>query len=124
MQEIAVGERLCQFVRECGDDQCSLELLLFLGKHPDTRFCRLAIVHALNAQRRDIERALRHLINKGLVKICAGNGVPLYSLTEAEPPRSLVLDLAALDWRQWQVLLEQTRSEHRGYLFTSPLSLP
>ena len=57
----------------------------------------------------DIEKAIQNLVNEGLVVICtAENGLPLYSLTEDEPLHSLALELLALDWWQWQVLIEQS----------------
>ena len=109
VKELSLEEKLCQFIREYGDDWCSLELLRFLGRHPHTRFCRLAIVPAVNRGTLDIEGALRHLMDKGLVTVHAANGVHFYSLTEDESLRSLALSLAALDWRRWQLMLEQTR---------------
>ena len=93
-QEAAI-DKLSQFIKEYDGDQCSLELLLFLGRHPHTRFSRLVIVHALDARRVDIDRALQHLINKGLVVMHAENGVPLYSLTEDESLRSLAIGLSS-----------------------------
>jgi len=95
-REIAV-DKLSQFMKEYDSDQCSLELLLFLGRHPRTRFSRLAIVHALNAWRLDIERALRRLGERGLVKTYTENGTSFYSLTEDKSLCSPVLDLLKTD---------------------------
>jgi hypothetical protein len=116
VKEITVDEKLCQFIKEYGNDRCSLELLRFLGRHPHARFCRLAIVPALSARSLDMQEALRHLMDKGLVTEYAANGVHFYSLTEDESLRSLALGLAALDWHQWQLMLEQTRRHNEvGY---------
>jgi hypothetical protein len=107
-------EELSQFIAEFADDQCSRELLLFLGRHPHTRFGRLVLVHTLSAQNRDIERTFRHLVSKGVVKTCAENGVSLYWLTEAEPQHSLVLHMAALNRPEWQLLLERVCAQNSG----------
>ncbi len=85
-----------------------LSYSFFFGRHPHTRFGRLAIVHTLNAPRLSIERALRRLVSKGLVKIYVGeNAPPFYSLTDVEPLSRLVPDLAKLNWCQWQRALER-----------------
>ena len=94
VKEITIEYKLRQFIQECSNQYC-LEPLLFLGRHPHTRFSRLVIVHALDARRVDIDRALQHLINKGLVVMHAENGVPLYSLTEDESLRSLAIGLSS-----------------------------
>ena len=105
--EIAIEEKLCQFIKEYADDQYCLELVIFLGRHPCTRFSQLAIVHALDRRRLYIERALRRLISKGVVTTSIENNVPVYSLTENESLANPVLALAKLDWYQWQRLLGQ-----------------
>jgi hypothetical protein len=92
--QTSTEKELSQFINEYADDRhCLLELLLFWGRHPCARFSRLAIVHALNSRRPHIERALGYLINKGIVRTCLENNVPLYSLTDNEPLHSLVLNI-------------------------------
>ena len=107
--EIAIAEKLYQFIKEYADDHYCLELLRFFGGYPHARFSGLAVVHALdvNGRRLYIERVLRHLIDKGVVKTYIENNVCLYSLTEDESLRSLASDLANLDWRQWQLVVRQ-----------------
>ncbi len=101
-------EKLCQFTREyAGDQDCLLELIQFFGRYPNTRFSELAVIHALNGRRLYTERALRHLVDKGVVKRYRENNVYLYSLTEDESLRSLIIDLARLNWGNWQQLLRQ-----------------
>jgi DNA-binding HxlR family transcriptional regulator len=102
-----IGEKLCQFVKEHTGDQYCLELLQFFGRYPHTRFSELAVVHALDGRKLYMERALKELTNQGLVNRCVENNVPLYWLTTDEPLHSLVLDLAKLDWGEWQLMLRQ-----------------
>jgi hypothetical protein len=111
ISEIAIAEKLNQFIRECADGQYCLELLRFLGEHPRARFSRLALAHPLdgNNGRLKIEIVLNHLIDKGMVKTYIENNVRLYSLTEEGSLRSLALDLAKLDWPQWQFVVRQIR---------------
>ncbi len=108
--EISMAEKLCQFTKQYADDQCCLELLRFFGGYPHARFSELAVVHALNSNHGKLytTRALRQLVDKGVVRISIENTVPLYSLTEDESLLSLSSDLAKLDWRQWQLVFRQT----------------
>ncbi len=63
------------------DDPHCLELLQFFGKHPRTRFSRLALVHALNnGKLYVIDRALKRLVKDGLVILHSDKIVALYSL--------------------------------------------
>ncbi len=106
---IALDEKLVVFIKEYADDQyCLLELLRFLGRHPNTRYSRLVIVHAMNSRKLYTERAIRYLVAKGVLRAhVAENTAPSYSLTEEEPLRSIALDLARFDWCQWQMVLRQ-----------------
>ena len=52
--------------------------------------------------------ALIELIDEGIVETGIENDPRLYSLTQDKPMRQLVLDLAKLDWRQWQMALGPT----------------
>ncbi len=108
VQQIVVEEKLCRFVKEYCNSRCSLQLLLFLGRHPHARFSQLAIVHALDARRADVERTLRHLLDDGLVMVWnAEIGHPFYSLTDDEMLCSQVLELVSLDWWQCQLMFDQ-----------------
>lgn len=107
VSNIALEEKLCQFIKEYASDQYCLELLQFFGAYPHTRFSSLAIIHALSGGRLPTERALRQLVSKGVIRTCMDNNILLHSLTEDEPVRSLVLDLAKLDWHYWQLVLRQ-----------------
>jgi hypothetical protein len=86
-----------------------LELLRFFGAHPNTRFNRLAVIHVLSEEgsKLEVERALVHLTDKGVVKSCIESNAHLYILTKDEAIRRLVLELARLEWSQWQLILRQ-----------------
>jgi hypothetical protein len=109
VSEITIADKLYQIIMGCADGQYCLELLRFFGRYPRARFSELAVIHALdvNGRRLYIESALRHLIDKGVVKTYIENNVRLYSLTEDESLRSFALDLAKLDWLQWRLVVRQ-----------------
>ena len=107
MEDFKLDDRLCDFIKDFGDDLCSLELLLFFGRHPHARFNRTAVIHALNSGRFDCGGALKRLIDRKLVVTCLENGMALYSLTKEEPAHSVVIELKKIDQRQWQKVLEQ-----------------
>jgi hypothetical protein len=81
-------------------------LLRFFVVHPNGRFSKLAVIHALdeNGTRPEIERDLEKLVSDGVIKASIANGTYYYTLTNDEPTRHLVLNLAEFDWRQWQRL--------------------
>ena len=103
-QEIA-----CQYIKEYADNPYCLELIQFFGWHPGTRYSSLAILHALgdNGERLYIKQALRHLVDKGVVRTYIKNNTPLYYLTDVEPLKQAALFMTGLDWHQWQVMLRQ-----------------
>ena len=105
--ESTIKEEVHRFIQEFASDHYCLELMVFFGRHPHTRFSRLAVIHALNSRKLYTEKALKHLVSHGVVRNCLENNVPLYSLTEVETPRNWALDLAKFDWCEWQSLLKQ-----------------
>jgi len=89
-------------------NRSALGLVRFFASHPNGRFSKLAIVHAIDEEdsRPETEKALEQLLIEGLLKTCTENGVCYYLLTRDEPARRVVLTTAELDWRQWQLVLE------------------
>ncbi len=81
-------------------------LLRFFVVHPNGRFSKLAILHALdeNGTRPEIENDLDKLARDGVIKESVENRTCYYMLTNEEPTRHLVLNLAEFDWHQWQRL--------------------
>ena len=111
-------EFLCQLIKEYGDDPYCLELIQFFGWHPHARFSGLAILHALSVsgERLYVEKALRQLVDKGLVKTYSENNIAFYCLTDDDALRQAALDATQLDWSQWQVMLRQSYSHLWSYL--------
>lgn len=110
-EEMTIAEELCQFIKQYVDGYHCLELFRFFGRHPCTQFSELAVVNALNSNRGNlniIKKALKQLVDKGVVRISTGNNVSLYSMTEEESLRSLAAKLAKLDWSRWQLIIKQS----------------
>ncbi len=106
MKDVNTEDRLCDFIKDFGDDFCGLELLLFFSRHPRARFNRPSVLHALTTKQFDIGIALKHLIDKKLVVTYTEHGITLYALTKEEPLHSLATQLKDIDQHQWQILLE------------------
>ena len=107
VEDIRVHNRLIDFVKEFSDSLCSLELLLFFGRHPHARFNRTAVLRALATRRFDTAIALKLLIDRKLVVTYFENGITLYALTKDEPVYSIVAELKKIDRLHWQTLIEQ-----------------
>ena len=84
----------------------SLAVIRFFAEHPNGRFSKLAVVHALDEtdRRRAIEEAIEDLVSNGILKTLMANTVCYYQLTLDEPVRGIVLRTAKLDWHQWQLV--------------------
>ena len=121
METTTVEDKLFQFIKDCWQNQCSLEIILFLGKHPCTRFNCRAITQTAIAQGLDIQRALSNLISRGLVTNYSDNGNALYSLTKEEPLRSLVLSMVDLNRHHLQVTLTQISKQNEPLTRAVPL---
>ena len=95
-----------QLLKELVSNRYCQGLLRFFVVHPNGRFSKLAILHALdeNGTRPEIESDLNKLVYDGVIKESVENRTCLYMLTNEEPTRHLVLNLAEFDWRQWQRL--------------------
>jgi hypothetical protein len=95
-----------QLMRELIDNRYCLGMLRFFVTHPNGRFNKLAVLHALDEEgtRPEVERDLNELVSDGVVIVSVENGACYYMLTCEEPTRHLVLNLAEFDWCQWQRL--------------------
>lgn len=108
------NNNLFDFIKGFGDDLCSLELLLFFGRHPNARFNRTAVLRVLTARKFDTAIALKNLINQNLVVTHFENGITLYGLTKEEPAYSIVTGMKNVDLLQWQSLVEQIIHSYIG----------
>lgn len=100
-----IGEGLYHFLQKHGDNGAKRELLLFWGLHPNARFDKKAICYALDYSKLETERALKTMVKEELLDEHTDNCVILYSLTRNEEKRRQVLELAALGWDRWQLML-------------------
>jgi hypothetical protein len=116
--QMPAREDVFQVVKEYDSDPCCLELIQFFGWYPNARFSRLAVLHALsaNSERRCIEKALKELIDKGMVKTYSENNTPFYCLSDDASKREAALELARLDWRQWHGVLRQSYAHLWSYV--------
>jgi len=106
MRDIVIEDKLALFIKEFSADLCSLELLIYFGRHPHARFNSTAVLHALTIKRFDTNAALKILVDKKVVVSNFENGLLLYSLTKQEPTHSLVTKLVSIDQSQWQTIIE------------------
>jgi DNA-binding transcriptional regulator PaaX len=99
---------LGQMVKKLLNDRCSLTLLRFFVAHPNGRFSKLAIVHAIddNHNKPEVEKALMHMVDEGLLVLNIENEVSFYQLTHEEPTRQSILEMGEFDWRHWQLVLD------------------
>jgi len=104
---VATGENLYCFLEEHGDNRVKRELIAFWGRHPNAKFSRRVICYALDWNKLEADRALRALVDAGVVDTHKHNGLTLYSLTMNEEKRRPVVELAALGWDQWQRMLKR-----------------
>jgi hypothetical protein len=89
-------------------NRCCLGLLRFFAIHPNGRFSKLAVVHAIDeaGSRLEVEQALKQMADEGILITANENNNTFYMLTKEETMRRLILNMALLDWRDWQLVLE------------------
>ena len=85
-----------------------LGLLRFFASHPNGRFSKLAIVHAIDDEcnRLEMDQALEEMVAEKILDTIRDNGNNFYALTKEEVLRRLVLNMALFEWRDWQLVLE------------------
>jgi len=101
-------EAAAQPAQQQPHSRCCLELMRFFGVHPNSRFSKLAIIHAVdeNGRHLEVERALAQLTSEGVLKTDNSNGTSFYLLSHEEAVMRRVLALARFDWLRWQWLLK------------------
>jgi hypothetical protein len=97
-----------QLMKKLVSNRCCLGLLRFFAAHPNGRFSKLAVIHALDEDdnRPRIENAIEQMIQEGIIKVSDEKDVTYYMLTKDEAMRKLVINVALFDWRDWQMVLE------------------
>jgi hypothetical protein len=100
MECLITENEIKDFMREFGDDSESQEMLRLLGRHPYTRFNRLALCDSLDMKPKDIDRTIDRLKARGVVQTIEGKATALYALADSGPWRDLITKTAALDYRQ------------------------
>ncbi len=99
---------LGQAVKKLIGNRCCLALMRFFVTHPNGRFSKLAVVHAIDDgnSRPEIEQDLARMVDEGVLDINIENDVSFYLLTREESARSLIQEMAEFDWRHWQLVLD------------------
>jgi len=110
--KVLAEESLSCFLEKHGGNRAKTELLAFWSRHPNAKFSRLVLSHALDQTKLDTDRALKDMVESGLVDTYTRNSVTLFSLTTNEEIRRPVLEMAALDWNQWQLVLKHVEQQH------------
>jgi hypothetical protein len=97
-----------ELMKKLVGNRCCLGLLRFFAAHPNGKFSKLAIIHALDEDdnRPNIENAIYQMMDEGIIKITADKEVLYYMLTRDEAMRKLVINMALFDWHDWQMVLE------------------
>jgi hypothetical protein len=97
-----------QLMKKLVANRCCLGLLRFFAAHPNGRFSKLAVIHAIDEDdnRLKIEGAIEQMIKEGIIKTSDEKDVVYYMLTKEEAMRKLVINMALFDWRDWQMVLE------------------
>lgn len=111
--------KLLEFVKECWENQCSFEVMFFLGKHPSAQFNYGAIIRACH-QELESEAVFNNLIQRGIIETRSTNSTALYTLTLKEPQRSLVLKLADLNRLQLKLALKQIKQKEEKVNHLAP----
>jgi hypothetical protein len=97
-----------QLMKKLISNRSCLGLLRFFAAHPNSRFSKLAVVHALDDDCTgwEMEQALEEMVKEKILDFNSENGNIFYLLTKEEALRRLVLNMAIFDWRDWQLVLE------------------
>lgn len=97
-----------QLMKKFISNQSCLGLLRFFAAHPNGRFSKLAIIHAIDddCNRVEMGQALDEMVEEKILDVSHENGTIFYVLTKEEALRRLVINMAIFDWRDWQLVLQ------------------
>jgi hypothetical protein len=111
--EVTKGQQqsyISLLMRKFVGNRCCLGLLRFFAIHPNGRFSKLAVVHAIDeaGSQLEVERALAQLVDEGILKSINENKNTFFTLTKEETMRRLILNMSLFNWRDWQLVLEHS----------------
>jgi len=109
---LPTGIDLYAFLDTYGGTRAKQEALLFWALHPNTKFSRLAVLSAMECSRIEVERALKDMVEAGLVDMHSYNGLVTYSLTSNQNMRQMVTLFSTLDWGQRRVVCDHAHLMH------------
>jgi hypothetical protein len=97
-----------ELMKKFVSNRSCMGLLRFFAAHPNGRFSKLAIVHAIDDEcnRLEMEQALDDMFGEKILEVSLDGNTLFYKLTGEEVLRRLVLNMALFDWRDWQLVLE------------------
>lgn len=107
IQNVVTEEDTFHFLENYGDSRAKRELIALLGRHPNTKFNGLALCHASDCTKLDIDRALQEMLAAGLVDTCNLNGTTLYSLTTKDEIHCMIIKLGNIGWDQLQLIVRR-----------------
>jgi len=105
--ELNISDELTHYLNADTNDGYAIQIILFFAEHPHAQFNEPAIIHSLNRNggRHYLQKALKALVDKGIVATRTYSNIPLYSLPENM--RSLALAMRKLNKGQTRLLLRQ-----------------
>ena len=97
-----------QLMKKLVGNRCCLGLLRFFAAHPNGKFSKLAVIHAMDddENRPRIENAIEQMIDEGIITTYDEKDITYFTLTKDEVMRKLVINVALFDWHDWQMVLE------------------
>ena len=111
-----VNDGLLSFL---SDNECSeieVDLLRFMGRHPNAKLSFYAITKAFRISTADLGNALMALVERGiLVHRLDDNGLVTYSLSADENIRACIQNLAFLDWSAAMALKNELKGRMACY---------
>jgi len=107
-------QKLSCFLAKHGNNRARRGLLLFWSRYPSAKFSKPVIYSAVNYPKHDVEKALKDMVEEGIVVSSIQNKVTLYSLTLNEERRRKIIELSTLDFERQQLLFRSIEQRDRA----------
>jgi hypothetical protein len=107
-----IEENVVRLIKELECDECSLEIVLFLWRHPGEKFNGKQLAEGISLPLLDVIRAVGFLINREMVSVTRKNNLLYYALTKDRSVRAMVMALSNIGKIEWQVLMEQIACDY------------